>query len=197
MVYTHLIERKYWSWDDFGICSILDFTLLHGKNYTKHNMFPLLLHNCNKVGTVGYVCERPVESKQQTQPRLPAGDQDKLFQPDLYLACPSGHVTHKFLSCDLQSTCWARLASSIIICESPSLPLPPMYECANQFERVPYNLVCDHRPDCRDYSDENFCAFSECSGASFQCGNKQVIMILCTAYVRIPSVSNVYYVQRM
>ncbi|XP_025083281.1 sortilin-related receptor-like [Pomacea canaliculata] len=42
---------------------------------------------------------------------------------------------------------------------------------------VPYPLVCDHRPDCSDNSDESFCVFSSCPWYKnvFQCSNKQCI----------------------
>ena len=94
--------------------------------------------------------------------------------PYMYSMCPSSHLTHGFLSCDLQSTCWAHFASTGISCESPLLPVPPMFVCFDQIEQVPYPLLCDHRPDCRDHSDEDFCVFPDCSGVSFQCGTKQV-----------------------
>ncbi|XP_070206294.1 G-protein coupled receptor GRL101-like [Littorina saxatilis] len=37
-------------------------------------------------------------------------------------------------------------------------------------QRVPYSLVCDHRQQCADSSDETFCVFAPCSGSDpLQC----------------------------
>ena len=122
-----------------------------------------------------YVCEKPVKSEQQIPPQVPTIDQHEHDQTDLHSVCPPGHFTHSFLSCDPQGSCWARFASSGVICESPLQPSPPNFVCSNEIEQVPYPLVCDHRPDCSDHSDENFCVFPPCSGPSYHCGKTQVI----------------------
>ena len=83
--------------------------------------------------------------------------------------CPKGHVTHSFLSCDLMSDCWAE---NHVSCDAPLTPLPPMFECSKGADRVPYTLVCDHRPDCSDGEDEHFCVFPPCP--QWTCDNRQV-----------------------
>ena len=173
----HHIEMKTKHTLHFPQCSTLDFSLSYKTNYTQ-DIFPLLLKICHLNYKVGYVCERPVKLEKNNQPQMPASVQKEHFLTYLQMICSSGNVTHNFLSCDLQSTCWGRQASSGIICEAPVRPKPPLFPCSDQFERIPYPFVCDHRPDCRDYSDENFCVFPECSEASFPCGNKQVVMII-------------------
>ncbi|XP_070206255.1 G-protein coupled receptor GRL101-like [Littorina saxatilis] len=48
--------------------------------------------------------------------------------------------------------------------------LPAMFKCSAGSQRVPYSLVCDHRQQCADSSDENFCVFAPCSGSTpLQC----------------------------
>ena len=83
--------------------------------------------------------------------------------------CPKGHVTHTFLSCDMRSDCWAETHVS---CDAPLTPLPPIFECSKGADRVPYTLVCDHRPDCSDGEDEHFCVFPPCP--QWTCDNRQV-----------------------
>ena len=83
--------------------------------------------------------------------------------------CPKGHVTHSFLLCDLKSYCWAETHVS---CDASLAPLPPMFECSKGADRVPYTLVCDHRPDCSDGEDEHFCVFPPCP--QWTCDNRQV-----------------------
>ena len=109
------------------------------------------------------------------------------------VVCPNGHVTHVFLVCDIATFCWAKgnvafsfLSNSWALPSSQSCraqlsstPLPPSFPCRNDKQRVPYSLVCDHRPDCVDSSDEVFCTFFPCPTLShFQCLNKQVCTFL-------------------
>ena len=99
-----------------------------------------------------------------------------------FFVCPDRHFTHAFLACDVKSACVVRSppsssSSSDDACsadDAPLTPLPPALECANGVERVPYTLVCDHRPDCSDDSDEDFCVFPACRAGSLDCGDKQV-----------------------
>ena len=102
------------------------------------------------------------------------------------IACAGGHLTHEFLACDVQSACQARDASASTscvargddtagVCRTALTPLPPSVPCGNGRGEVPYTLVCDHRPDCSDDSDESFCVFSPCDAVTqFDCGNRQV-----------------------
>jgi len=101
--------------------------------------------------------------------------------------CPSGHVTFNFLACDVHSHCWGRQGSYSFSCHAPLASLPPHFACADSVGRVPYSMVCDHRQDCRDNSDEDFCTFRSCTGADeFRCNNGQVCVyskcIKCKMY---------------
>ncbi|KAL8609813.1 hypothetical protein ACOMHN_052867 [Nucella lapillus] len=100
------------------------------------------------------------------------------------IPCPLNHTTHSFLACDAASACWARdvvrFSSDTATwdiptpgtCHVPDMTsLPPSYACATGSGRVPYTLVCDHRQDCSDSSDESFCVFAACRGQGLQqCG---------------------------
>ena len=102
--------------------------------------------------------------------------------------CPQGHITHTFLACDLVSMCWHRNGrsgsnpqNSDNVCIAPLKPLPPSFNCHVNGQYVPYTLVCDHRSDCSDGSDEDFCVFHEgeefiCLGdTSIRCGFTQEV----------------------
>ena len=102
--------------------------------------------------------------------------------------CPKGHVTHVFLACDVSTACWAKgdaifslhpktwaLPSSQSCPVPQAVTSPPSFPCDSDEWHVPYSLVCDHRRDCLDGSDETFCKFTPCSLQSqFQCLNMQV-----------------------
>ena len=105
------------------------------------------------------------------------------------VTCPSGQSTHTFLACDVITFCWvksdvtfSRRPDSWAFPASKSCPVPltvtsrpPSYTCQSKEQHVPYSLVCDHRSDCLDGSDETFCTVLPCQHLSqFQCRNKQV-----------------------
>ena len=144
---------------------------------------------------------------QRTQPLLPSESQQTwpvLVKINVSMAaqdkerwwpvvCPKGHVTHAFLACDITSFCWAE--NNVLFSLSPeswaspmsqSCPvqlavtsLPPSFPCRSQVQRIPYSLVCNHRRDCVDSSDETFCKFLPCQWQfQFQCLNKQVSLLL-------------------
>ena len=108
------------------------------------------------------------------------------------VTCPRGHVTHVFLACDVSTFCgagrnvtfsllpelWALPAPQSCQAWLSMTPLPPSFLCRSEEQRVPYSLVCDHRRDCADDSDEKFCTFLPCQWQSqFQCLNKQVCCV--------------------
>ena len=105
------------------------------------------------------------------------------------MKCDGGHVTHVLLACDPSAACWADgdvtfsrhsdtwATPTSQSCPVPQIgpPLPPSFPCRSGEQHVPYSLVCDHRRDCLDGSDEVFCHFPPCLDHSqFQCHNKQV-----------------------
>ena len=102
-----------------------------------------------------------------------------LFPKALFVECPDGHMTHVYLACDVHSACFALDSSTSVSCPAPLTPLPPSFTCNNGVQHVPYTLVCDHRSDCSDRSDERFCVFTPCNVTSqFECKNKEVGKLL-------------------
>ena len=155
------------------------------------NDFHLILISCETPAERAYVCEKELKVEKRIGLQMPVLPRNEEIQVIHFSTCPAGHVTYNFLSCDLQAACMPNHTSSIFFCESSLLPPPPMFKCSNQMEHVPYPLVCDYRPDCRDHSDENFCIFPSCSGESFQCGNKQVRKILVNTQRLLTSLSKI------
>ena len=110
-----------------------------------------------------------------------------LFPKALFVECPDGHMTHVYLACDVHSTCFALDSSTSVSCAAPLTPLPPSFMCNNGVQHVPYTLVCDHRSDCSDRSDERFCVFTPCNVTSqFQCRNQQVICSASSTSLFLP-----------
>ena len=171
--------RRIWQWADNSIAY-----------YTVHNaenvMFPacaalpagdvsyMELGECNQALNIHYLCEldkiRPRTQQRYAQERAIklvsiSSERSWTFST---VRCPAGHITHSFLACDVQSSCWATEYDSVdrfwtvpsfTACPAPLTSLPPSYACASGRERVPYTLVCDFRADCFDGSDESFCEF--------------------------------------
>ena len=111
------------------------------------------------------------------------------------VTCDRGHLTHVLLACDTSAACWAggdvtfsRHSDAWATPTSEScpvpvvLPLPPSFLCRLEAQRVTYSLVCDHRRDCLDGSDEVFCHFPPCVvHTQFQCRSSQVCHVnLCS-----------------
>ena len=86
------------------------------------------------------------------------------------LKCPKHHVTHSFLACDVRSDC---LAESHQSCTYDGKV--PMMPCDDGVEQVPMTLVCDHREDCTDGSDELDCVYPRCLPGYFTCDNSQCV----------------------
>ena len=105
----------------------------------------------------------------------------------LLVACPKGHVTHTFLSCDLESRCVdrhsarcpvANVSSNITQRSDPGQrngQSVAMFTCEDDATTFDYTLVCDFRHDCRDQSDESFCKHPPCDG--FLCDNGQCVRL--------------------
>ena len=129
---------------------------------------------------------------QQTFPSLPTVNATTAAHRERWspVVCPSDHVTHVFLACDVATFCWAgaNVTFSLLSelwalptsqsCQAPMTSLPPSFPCGSGERRVAYSLVCDHQRDCADGSDETFCQFSSCQWQSqLQCLNKQVCRV--------------------
>ena len=104
-----------------------------------------------------------------------------------HMMCPEGHLTHTLFACEAQTSCWAERDHVQVdlhgspgheSCPAPVTPLPPYFSCHRSLQVVGYTVVCDHRQDCTDGSDEGFCVFPACqSGVEITCNNKQVSLV--------------------
>ena len=108
------------------------------------------------------------ESDLATTPALARHTQE---WPGGYMKSPEGYVTRTAFACDGTSGYSSRDSSRH---PCPLTPPPPLFTCTNQYQSVPFTLVCDFRRDCNDHSDEDFCIFPLCSYEQLDCGNKQV-----------------------
>ena len=158
---------------------------MSSRAYTDVRLLP-----CEKAISVGYLCEvGPAAGHTLRSAQVPVIV--SLTPPwrsiwnsssiDV-VACPKGHVTHTLLACDLSSDCWleqsgGHSARDGVKCSAPLRPLPPSFGCRERGQYVPYTLVCDHRPDCFDSSDEDFCVFSsgDRENGDFLCGGNLTV----------------------
>ena len=107
--------------------------------------------------------------------------------PFVHVICRPGHMTHAFLACDQLSACWGGdtlsdlwTVESVASCSAPLVSLPPHFSCSSRGSDIPYSLVCDHKPDCLDSSDEDFCQFQDCvSETSHKCGSSMQVTVDC------------------
>ena len=130
----------------------------------------------------------PARSQQRRAPGLRLSPASERWATGHFVTCPDKHVTHAFFACDVTSACWAE--SDVIFddlkerwnvpspssCRANMTSLPPSFPCASGVQRVPYTLVCDHRADCQDGSDEDFCLFPPLRGTSaLRCGTSREV----------------------
>ena len=151
--------------------------------------------NINQEPRDSFICQYPdARLDRSVQPPAPpslakinlatSGQDTERWAP---VICPSGHVTHTFLACDVATFCLAegKLTTSLRpeawalptshSCSEYLTSLPPYFLCRSEQQHVPYTLVCDHQPHCLDGSDETFCKYLPCQWEfQFQCLSEQV-----------------------
>ena len=194
---------RYWPavmWDDGAVAYSTNALLpirLRGRGwcgFIKTLSFPLKLHYCSSDADYHLCQTLDTGHGQHSLPRLPKvttiGHSNHRWWS---MICPGGHVAHSFLVCDVITSCWADNdvtfshrpdswglpSSQGCLASKATTLLPPSFPCRSGDLHVPYSLVCDHRRDCLDGSDETFCTFRPCHPVSqLQCLNKQVWLLL-------------------
>ena len=130
--------------------------------------------NCDGLQEVDFLCEIPMEADRQSQsgiallePENPASSLPGMAE------CHGQEATLQFLGCGAMSSV---RSPDTTVCPHNTWDLDNLwFQCRDHGACVPYTLVCDHRPDCDDGSDEDFCSFEPCSSTQFECRDgKQV-----------------------
>ena len=173
-----------------GVCGI-------SRDWERQGVFNMA-SSCDTDEKADFLCEfesrKDVEKDLNKDSSINIATSHDKPPPFPHVKCPDDHVTHAFLACDSQSACWQRHhyeesevwgVPSATSCPAPMTSLPPMFTCSSSEQRVPYSMVCDHRLQCGDGSDESFCVFPPCSGSTpLQCGTSSqvfVVSLVCRA----------------
>ena len=146
--------------------------------------YQLKMIDCYAYLKVDFLCEIPFKSDMWSvyysdislpAPVRTASDIQRMIE------CKDHHATWQFLGCDSGRR------------DTPDTPPCPhdrrdldslWFQCRDTSGCVPYTLVCDHRQDCADGSDEDFCVFQRCISKDFVCRNeKQVCLPVITSIV--------------
>ncbi|KAK7482103.1 hypothetical protein BaRGS_00026687, partial [Batillaria attramentaria] len=173
--------REVWQWADG---SFAYFNLIHVAERLPKPMCSMVNilrspfafeSECAKLKFISFiVCEKRKDSIPNTDVQLHPSTADSNFTRGMgsviIVKCPQGHYAKDFLSCDQGSRCGVQ--SYVTSCRLQSGEVP-MFVCDRGFQTLHYTLVCDHRQDCLDGSDEKFCRFEACPDR--QCHNKQCV----------------------
>ena len=179
-----------WQWSDNTTALFLDVMKSTSISspycaafYKKSHKFKVI--KCDTSKEADYLCEIPKKLDQQSQQQsvieLPAPAKTAFTLPDMRV-CWNLETTKDFLGCKARSG----------IQDSPSTttcslyrqdPDIPWFQCRDNKGCAPYTLVCDHRQDCADGSDEDFCVFRPCDWSHFACHSMKQVSILHTGEV--------------
>ena len=174
--------KRVWQWGDGRTAFFLNVSSGYVTTPACAQYFPetksIISELCRESYEADIICEfsKPnVRSVNKTDVSLVSSvsiDSDDTVWKVSMVACPSGHVTRDFLSCDTQGQCGAR--KSMTSCHSGSVTIA-MFVCERSRESLHYTLVCDHIQHCADNTDEGFCQFSTCPTSWVRCQNGQCI----------------------
>ena len=159
----------------------------------KNHMVIYLSAICSSEIKMDFLCEMDSETYPNTSSMdrpsetLSSPGNQTLLLP--HVTCPSGHMTLDFLVCDGQSACWSDAVTldgdrwglpTSASCPAPLASLPPYFECGSGDVVVSFSLACNHRTDCLDFSDENFCGYPPCDAKSeLQCLPSRQVTSFC------------------
>ncbi|KAK7107085.1 hypothetical protein V1264_015062 [Littorina saxatilis] len=121
------------------------------------------------------LCERnsAVAKDKQSKETIPLQYPENRQWPVPLATCSDGKIVLSFLPCGSLSR--DTYVSESVISGSAQNEMNkergPYFECRSGVQHLPYTLVCDHRHDCADNSDEDFCQFPPCTGDTpLKCG---------------------------
>ena len=127
---------------------------------------------CTEISEPDFLCEVESETSYLNIARVNILFPVNQILPLSHVECPLGHMTLDFMACDLKSVCWSEamtfdsnkwLVPSYTSCPAPLTSLPPSFECGSSDYTIAFSLVCNHRSDCLDSSDEKFCKYPACA----------------------------------
>ena len=197
------LYRHTWRWDGNSIAYSAPSTKGNTNERLGCYAFFKTLFVLKRTSTVfpisfSYACEHESSTKslqielQKTEPKdvklFSDGDfslTQRTVGPPLAV-CPSGHLTHDFLKCDLQSVCLVNryelscpLGNTAVQEQGPGKEHVRMFVCDNLIHTIPYTLVCNFVSDCSDGSDEKFCQHDQnvCDQSQHQCANGQCVSL--------------------
>ena len=95
------------------------------------------------------------------------------------IECNDHHTTWQLIGCDFRSG--AKSSPGSTACPQLSLDLDSapsrQFPCRDNSGCVPYILVCDHRQDCDDGSDEDFCVYQPCTSTQSVCRDEKQVCL--------------------
>ena len=137
---------------------------------------------CDALFKADYLCKIPTKSDQQSQSQqqsgieLPVPAKPASTIPGMR-ECRNQEATKVFLGCDARSGIHDFPGTTTCPHARRGLDIP-WFQCRDNKGCVSYTLVCDHRQDCADGSDEDFCVFQPCDWSQFSCHNEKQVSIL-------------------
>ena len=176
---SNVCERSYhrvsslWQWSDntTALSYCIQYVRRISPPYCAALRFGMYLHviQCDDPQDANFLCEIPTDTDQQSQSDVilpdPANPASSL--PGM-VECHHREATRQFLGCDVSSG--GRDSPDTPPCPHDRRDLDSLwFQCRDNSGCVPYTLVCDHRQDCADGCDEDFCSFEECSSTECEC----------------------------
>ena len=188
-----------WQWSDNTTALFFDVV----KTATIPSPYCAALHKyshifkvikCDTLKKADYLCEIPKkldhQSQQQSGIELPVPAKPAVTLPGMR-GCWNLETTKDFLVCEARSG----------IQDSPSTATCPLYrqdsdtpwfQCRDK-GCAPYTLVCDHRQDCADGSDEDFCVFKPSDWSQFACHSMNQVSILHGGVINFMFLTNLMF----
>ena len=139
----------------------------------------LTVIQCDRILDAHFLCEMSADTDQQSESgqgssiSLPVPSHPA-FAARGMVECQDHSASRQFLGCDTRSG--RRDSPDTPPCPHDRRDLDSLwFQCRDNSGCVPYTLVCDHRQDCADGSDEDFCHFTPCSRAQFACSDDRQV----------------------